>query len=225
MKKKETYYEFKNINGSFGYGRVVDGYLRGGSFDYDSDDDIINEFIEKVGQDEFGYELWEFIKTQNKKIGNIRATELHFLLELQNGKWRVDYEYFILDWKGNNDQMDKEGGFFIPKKKVIEFFNKLSKEVKFQYNHNKSFEFSWCLEDIEEINEDDNTWDEDCESILRKLMETNQIREGERCKGVVSWDNSKSPITYKVDYTYCSQLGEDWDDDVWVDKVVKIKLN
>ena len=87
----------------------------------------------------------------------------------------------------------------------------------------KSFEFSWCLNEIEEIIQDLDT-EEDCESILRKLMETNQIREGERCKGVVSWDNSKSPITYKVDYTYCSQLGEDWDSDVWVDKVVKIKL-
>lgn len=87
----------------------------------------------------------------------------------------------------------------------------------------KSFEFSWCLNEIEEVIQDLDT-EEDCESILRKLMETNQIREGERCKGVVSWDNSKSPIEYKVDYTYCSQLGEDWDSDVWVDKVVKIKM-
>jgi len=226
MKKKETYYEFKNINGSFGWGSVVEGDYRYGSFEYDSDDDIINELIEKVGNDNLGYELWEFIKTQSKRLKNIRATELHFQLELQNGKWRVDYDYFRIDWEGKNDEVwDKEGGFFIPKKKVIEFFNKLSKEVKFQYNPNKSFEFSWCLDDIEEINEDDNTYNEDCDYILKKLMKTNQISKGERCKGVVSWDDSKSPITYKVDYTYCSQLGEDWDDDTWIDKVVKIKLN
>lgn len=87
----------------------------------------------------------------------------------------------------------------------------------------KSFEFSWCLDEIEEIFEDENT-DDDCETILKKLMKTKQIAKGERCKGVVSWDESKSPIVYKVDYTYCSELGDDWDTDVWINDIVKIKL-
>lgn len=87
------------------------------------------------------------------------------------------------------------------------------------------FSFSWCLDEIEEIiHETDSSYFVDCNTILKKLMKTNQINKGERCKGDVSWDTKKKPIVYKVDYTYCSQLGEDWDSDVWVDKVVKIKM-
>ena len=231
MKKKKTYFEFKDVNGNFGcsgtiFGNTWDGITR--SFEWESEDDVISELLESnelhLSKVDFGNELWDFIKTQNKRIGNIRSTELHFFFDVVNGKCRVNYDYFLLDWNGNNDQLDKEGGFSITKKKVIEFLNNISKKIKFQYNPIKSFEFSWCLDDIEEINEDTNTYNEDCDYILKKLMKTNQISKGERCKGVVSWDDSKSPNEYKVDYTYCSQLGEDWDSDVWIDKIVKIKL-
>ncbi len=55
-------------------------------------------------------------------------------------------------------------------------------------------------------------------------MKTNKIIKGERCEGEVSYDSDKKDITYKVDYRYCREIGEDWDTDVWVDKIVKIKL-
>lgn len=87
----------------------------------------------------------------------------------------------------------------------------------------KSFEFSWCLDEVEYTEPDLNT-DDDCNTLLEKLMKTKQIKKGERCKGVVSWNENKKPIIYKVDYTYCSELGEDWDSDMWVDDVVKIEL-
>ena len=139
MEKKTTSHVFKNVTGTFGWGSIVEGHYRYGSFEYDCEDDEIYELITHIGRDTFAYELWEFIKTQSKRLENIRATELHFQLELENGKWRVDYEYFRIDWGGKNDLWDKKGGFYLPKKKVIGFFNDISKNYNFVYEPEDEF--------------------------------------------------------------------------------------
>jgi hypothetical protein len=107
---------------------------------------------------------------------------------------------------------------------MLKFLNKWSKKTNFQNDSTIKFGFSWCLNQIEEIEYTQNSWDVDCKKLLNKLMKTNKILKGERCVGEVSYDSDKKDITYKVDYRYCRDLGEDWDSDVWVDKVVKIKL-
>lgn len=88
----------------------------------------------------------------------------------------------------------------------------------------KSFEFSYCLDEIEFIEDNVNITIEESEEIVKKLMKSDEIYVGERTKGIVSFDDEVQPIIYNVDYEYCSEVGEDWGDDVWEELSVEVQL-
>jgi hypothetical protein len=90
----------------------------------------------------------------------------------------------------------------------------------------KSFEFSYCLDEIEEIIHLTDMYQETNESeyILTTLIKNNKISIGERTKGTISWDDSVQPIVYHLDYEYCSQVGVDWYDDVWEEVQEQVQL-
>ena len=88
----------------------------------------------------------------------------------------------------------------------------------------KSFEFSYCLDEVEFIENMENITEEEGEEIVKKLMKSDEIYVGERTKGVVSFDDEVQPIIYNVDYEYCSEVGEDWGDDEWEELSVQVQL-
>jgi hypothetical protein len=88
----------------------------------------------------------------------------------------------------------------------------------------KSFSFSYSLDEVEEISNNENISVEESEEIVIKLMKSDEIYVGERVEGVVEFDSNDYPIVYKVDYRYCSEVGEDWNDDVWEELEVEVQL-
>jgi hypothetical protein len=89
----------------------------------------------------------------------------------------------------------------------------------------KSFSFSLDYDsEIEEISHTENISEEESEEIVSKLINSDQIYIGERTEGVVEFDSDVHPIVYKVDYRYCSKVGEDWNDDVWEELEVEVQL-
>ena len=88
----------------------------------------------------------------------------------------------------------------------------------------KSFEFSYCLDEVEFIENMENITEEEGEEIVNKLMKSDEIYVGERTKGSVTFDDSIQPIVYDVDYEYCSEVGEDWGDDEWEELSVQVQL-
>ena len=88
----------------------------------------------------------------------------------------------------------------------------------------KQFEFSYCLGEVEEITDMENITEQEGEKIVEDLINGGKISEGERTKGYVSFDDSVEPIIYKVNYEYCTGLGEDWGDDQWEEHEVEVQL-
>ena len=79
----------------------------------------------------------------------------------------------------------------------------------------KSFEFSYCLGEVEEIIDNENITESESEDVLITLINNNKVSIGERTEGTISFDDSVQPIVYNLDYQYCSQVGMDWGRDVW----------
>ena len=88
----------------------------------------------------------------------------------------------------------------------------------------KSFEFSYCLDEVEEITDNENITESESENVLITLIENNKISIGERTKGTISFDDSIQPIVYHLDYEYCSQVGVDWYDDDWEEVQEQVQL-
>ena len=89
----------------------------------------------------------------------------------------------------------------------------------------KSFSFSLDSEfDIEEISNKENITYEECEEVITKLIESHHLDCGERTEGSVTFDDEVTPIIYNVDYRFCLEVGEDWNDDVWDEFEVNVKL-
>jgi hypothetical protein len=88
----------------------------------------------------------------------------------------------------------------------------------------KSFSFSYSLDEVEEISHNENISVEESEEIVLRLINSDEIYVGERVEGVVEFDSNDYPIVYKVDYRYCSEVGEDWNDDVWEELEVEVQL-
>jgi hypothetical protein len=88
----------------------------------------------------------------------------------------------------------------------------------------KSFEFSYCLDEVEEITDNENITESESENVLITLIENNKISIGERTKGTISFDDSVQPIVYHLDYEYCSQVGVDWYDDDWEEVQEQVQL-
>jgi predicted AlkP superfamily phosphohydrolase/phosphomutase len=87
----------------------------------------------------------------------------------------------------------------------------------------KSFEFSYCLDEVEFIENMENITEEEGGEIVKKLMKSDEIYVGERTKGFVSFDDVQ-PIVYNVNYEYCTEVGEDWGDDVWEEHQTQVQL-
>ena len=88
----------------------------------------------------------------------------------------------------------------------------------------KSFEFSYCLDEVEEITDNENITESESENVLITLIENNKISIGERTKGTISFDDSIQPIVYHLDYEYCTQVGVDWYDDDWEEVQEQVQL-
>lgn len=240
---EKTYYEFPKTTTSFNIMYDID-IIKSYHCINDIDTDFeftyepsnnIKRFLNEV--DNYFYEdLYLFVKNYNTKFKKIKMKkEYHSMdgmsgepdapimvfVEMKRGKCKVSYSPLLQEDGYDENCMDT---FIIKTDDMLKFLNKWSKKTNFQNNSEIKFGFSWCLNQIEEIEHTQNSWDIDCEKLLKKLMKTNKINKGERCTGVVSYNSDKKDITYKVDYRYCKDLGEDWDSDVWIDKVVKIKL-
>ena len=88
----------------------------------------------------------------------------------------------------------------------------------------KTFEFSYCLDEVEYIEDIENITEQEGQDIVIKLVKSDEIYVGERTKGRVSFDDSIQPIVYDVDYEFCTEIGEDWSDDVWEEQKVQVQL-
>jgi hypothetical protein len=88
----------------------------------------------------------------------------------------------------------------------------------------KSFEFSYCLDEVEFIEDNVNITIDESVEIVNKLMKSDEIYVGERTRGSVTFDENIQPIVYDVNYEYCSEVGEDWDEDKWEVLSVQVQL-
>jgi len=88
----------------------------------------------------------------------------------------------------------------------------------------KEFEFSYCLGEVEEITDMENITVSEGEDVVITLIKNNKLSIGERTRGTISFDDSEKPIVYKVEYEYCTGLGEDWGDDQWEEVEEEIQL-
>ena len=88
----------------------------------------------------------------------------------------------------------------------------------------KSFEFSYCLGEVEYIEDMENITESEGEEIVITLIKNNKISIGERTRGTISFDDSIQPIVYNLDYEYCTEVGMDWGDDVWEDVQEEVQL-
>ena len=240
---EKTYYEFPKTTTSFNIMYDVD-IIKGHSInDIDTDFEFtyepsnnIKRLLSEIDEYDFFKDLYNFVKNYNTKFKKIkmkkeyRSTDgmtdessapIMVFVEMKRGKCKVSYSPLLQEDGYDENVMDS---FIVDIDDMLKFLNKWSKKTDFQNDSTIKFGFSWCLNQIEEIEHTQSSWEVDCESIVKKLMKTNKINKGERCTGVVSYNSDKKDITYKVDYRYCKDLGEDWDSDVWIDKVVKIKL-
>ena len=88
-----------------------------------------------------------------------------------------------------------------------------------------TFEFSYCLGEVEYIEEiDGNVTESKGEEVVVTLIKNNKISIGERTKGIISFDDSVQPIVYDLDYEYCTEVGEDWYDDNWEEVQEQVQL-
>ncbi len=88
----------------------------------------------------------------------------------------------------------------------------------------KSFEFSYCLDEVEYIEDNENITVSEGEDVVITLIKNNKLSIGERTKGTISFDDSKKPIVYKVNYEYCTRVGVDYYDDEWEEVEEEIQL-
>jgi hypothetical protein len=61
----------------------------------------------------------------------------------------------------------------------------------------------------------------DMTDFINGLVRNHRIVVGERCEGSVSLSDNN---TLKVEYRYCSELGEDWDSDMWETENIETTL-
>lgn len=77
------------------------------------------------------------------------------------------------------------------------------------------FDFSVDYDgDIEDVSPyDDDLTETECEEVVKKLVEKDLIELGERSEGNIDISNG----IIRLDYRVCTEVGEDWGDDVWED--------
>jgi len=85
---------------------------------------------------------------------------------------------------------------------------------------NNIFDFSVGFDnEIEEIVPWTDDHDEDSgENFINRIVREKKLIVGERSSGSVSVDDH----FIKVEYKWCSNVGEDWNDDTWNDEVLTL---
>lgn len=68
--------------------------------------------------------------------------------------------------------------------------------------------------------DDGNFTEERMTEVINGLIRDHKITVGERCEGTIEMESG----VFYVDYRYCSELGEDWDSDVWEDEMVDVTV-
>ena len=58
------------------------------------------------------------------------------------------------------------------------------------------------------------------EKFLNRIIEEKKLRVGERCEGSIFVKDTERFDEIKIEYRWCSDVGEDWNDDVWNDKIL-----
>ncbi len=91
--------------------------------------------------------------------------------------------------------------------------NTLTTNVEFEF----SLDFQGQVEYIESENTDQF---EELERVVLFLVEKDLIPINERTEGVVTIKDG----VVEIDYKTCSQLGEDWGDDVWDEHITKVSV-
>jgi len=74
--------------------------------------------------------------------------------------------------------------------------------------------------EVEEVvmYDDDITTEDKVRTFLEKLIGDKKIIIGEKCEGSIEMDDTNIRIEYK----WCSEVGEDWDSDVWEDEILEL---
>ena len=67
------------------------------------------------------------------------------------------------------------------------------------------------------------TYDES-EEVITKLIEGHKLECGERTEGSITFDDGVTPIVYNLDYRFCVEVGEDWNDDEWCELDINVTL-
>ena len=77
-----------------------------------------------------------------------------------------------------------------------------------------TFDFSVDTDgDIEEVSPYTDTTEIDCTTVMNRILGGKKLGLGERTEGNCVVEND----IVKLDYRVCTELGEDWDTDVWDD--------
>lgn len=92
--------------------------------------------------------------------------------------------------------------------------NTLNSDVEFEF----SLDFQGQVEYIESENTDQFL---EYELVLLFLVEKDLIPINERTEGIVTIESGMVYISYKT----CTQVGEDWNDDVWDEKTSEHSVN
>ena len=83
------------------------------------------------------------------------------------------------------------------------------------------FEFSLDFQgQVEYIESEDTDQFLELERVVLFLVEKDLIPINERTEGVVTIKDG----VVEIDYKTCSQLGEDWGDDVWDEHITKVSV-
>lgn len=76
------------------------------------------------------------------------------------------------------------------------------------------FDFSVDVDgDIEYTSPYNDSTEPECNEVLQKLLDKDLIQLGERTEGFINIERGM----IKLDYRVCTELGDDWDTDVWED--------
>ena len=80
---------------------------------------------------------------------------------------------------------------------------------------NMEFDFSVDVDgEIEDINSYSDVTDTDCETVMKRILNNKKLVLGERSEGNCEIDNNVVTLDYRV----CTELGDDWNTDIWCDE-------
>ena len=81
--------------------------------------------------------------------------------------------------------------------------------------------FDKDIEDIVMYDEDGFT-KEQMETFINKMIKEKQIVIGEKCEGSIFSEDRNNVGVFIIEYKWCSEVGEDWDSDIWNDEQIEL---